>query len=108
MVTINSPNIERTEHPFRFKEQTYKNTIRWTSHLTFYILLRNPQLWPLSRNEDLIRQVKTIAKLYKFNQDKVKSETVLRCKRKMVEDGIIPKDKLSDGAEILHKEHWIR
>lgn len=122
MVFINCPETEITEgtcnspipDDIDFKPQlsvpgrSFVDSIRWTSCITFHILLNNPQLWPLTRNEDLIRQVKSYAGHLRMNPKMIKSETVLRCKRKMVEDGIIPKDRLSSTAESVHKEYWTK
>ena len=84
-----------------------KAKIRWTQSLVFHILMRNPELRFVENREMLIKKVKEYgADTMKLNPDSIKAETITRTWRKMVEDGIIPKEAVSDIAEEAHRDYW--
>lgn len=88
-------------------KDSIKSTIRWTQAMTFHILMRNPELMLLDNREMLVKKVKEYgAEIMGANPDSIKSETITRTWRKMVEDGIIQKEEISDIAEQAHHEHW--
>lgn len=98
--------IEKEGKIYAVDKEKITHRLSWTASLTFHVLLRRPDLHALSSRESLILAVKDYAQHLGFNRDAIKSETISRTWRKMVEDGIIKKDGRSDVAEEANREFW--